>query len=278
VTAGTCRCCDGPVQLLADRGDVVLYRCAACHVVSARPADGVDPAGRYATHYDRAEPPPPDAQYAAWLRRAEALVGRGRLLEVGAGSGGFVRAALARGWRVDATEVSASGLARLRATEATVHAGDLLAACLPARAFDLVVCLEVLEHLPAPVAHLIELSRVTRPGGLLLATTPNFDGLSRRVLGLRWRVVAPEHLVYFTPRTLARAIRTAGFTRARVHARSLDVTTWRRTGPAGFDPHAAARVRETIVASPALRFARRGVDAALGLTGLGDSLLAWGHR
>lgn len=42
-------------------------------------------------------------------------VGRGRLLEVGPGSGGFVRVALRRGWQVDATEMSETGVATLRA-------------------------------------------------------------------------------------------------------------------------------------------------------------------
>ena len=38
----------------------------------------------------------------------EDLQRSGHLLEVGAGSGGFARAALARGWIVDVTEISAS--------------------------------------------------------------------------------------------------------------------------------------------------------------------------
>lgn len=37
--------------------------------------------------------------------------------------------------------------------------------------------------------------RVTRPGALLIVITPNFDG---RWLSVRWRVIDPEHLGYFT--------------------------------------------------------------------------------
>ena len=50
------------------------------------------------------------------------------LLEVGAGSGGFVRTAVARGWDVDATEISKSALDGLHAAGATVFAGDVAAA------------------------------------------------------------------------------------------------------------------------------------------------------
>lgn len=46
--------------------------------------------------------------------------------------------------------------------------------CLPFRseAFDCILCTEVLEHVPEPVAVLRELNRVLRPGGRIFLTTP----------------------------------------------------------------------------------------------------------
>jgi SAM-dependent methyltransferase len=203
-------------------------------------------------------------------------------LEIGAGSGGFVRVALSRGWEVDATEISESGLQALGKTGATVFAGDLVAGHYRDAQFDLVVLLEVIEHLPAPLDLVRVMGRITRPGGILVLTTPNFNGLSRRYLGIRWRVIDPEHLGYFTPSTLLRLLRDVGYRSVRVRSRSLDVLSWRRTGNAGgvarFDPHASARLRETVESSKGLRFAKAMVNAALQVTGLGDSLLAWARR
>lgn len=280
----TCRLCGERARLLADRGDVSLYRCAGCGFVSGRPAREENAEARYAGYYHGAvlTAAPPGARYAEWLERAERGRGPGRLLEVGAGSGAFVTAALRRGWQADATEVSRSGLELLRATGARVFAGELADAGYPDAAFDLAVSLEVIEHLPEPGRQLRELHRVLAPGGLLLLSTPSFAGLSRRLLGLRWRVVDPEHLGYFTPRTLRAALHVAGFREVDVYARTLDVSTWRRPGPgaaaARFDPHAAADLRERVEGSPLLRAAKAAVNAVLRATRLGDALFAWARR
>ena len=279
----TCRLCGhAPLQPFARRHDLALSRCRRCRFVSGEPSTEEALAERYRACYDAEQPATPDVRYNEWLESAEARAGKGRLLEVGAGSGGFVRAALSRGWSVDATEVSTSGLERLRATGARVLAGDVKELALVAGGYDLVASFEVIEHLEDPGGHLRELARITRSGGLLLLTTPNFDGLSRRLFGTRWRVVDPEHLGYFGVGTLRRALREAGFAQATVTARSLDVTTWRATLSHGaeqrFDPQSAAATRDRIQGSWLLRSAKDVVNGALGWTRLGDSLLAWAVR
>ena len=257
-----------------------MYRCSACAFVTGEPAATTAEAVPYLNTYSQPHAPDPEARYHEWLSRAEGVVGKGRLLEVGAGGGGFVRIALQRGWEVHATETSPSAIERLRSLGAgAVFEGDLPALALPSSTYDLVVALEVVEHVHAPSSHLAETFRLLKPGGMLLLTTPNFDGLSRRWWGLRWRVIGAEHVGYFTGSTLTRTLKACGYSSIRVRSRSLDLSTWRTSvgkGSVGsFDPHASARMRDAVEGSRVLRTSKDTVNRVLGLTGLGDSLLAW---
>ena len=92
-----------------------------------------------------------------FLRRVSELAASQRprrILEVGCGEG-FVLATLAArlpGSRLDGLELdeTALGEARRRCPGAALVRGDACALPFRAESFDLVVCLEVLEHLPEP--------------------------------------------------------------------------------------------------------------------------------
>jgi len=58
---------------------------------------------------------------------------------------------------------------------ATLKVGDIYDNDLPTDYFDLVLCLETLEHLQTPEAAVRTLSRICRPGGHILITVPNGD-------------------------------------------------------------------------------------------------------
>jgi SAM-dependent methyltransferase len=212
-------------------------------------------------------------------RSSGATVGRGRLLEVGAGAGELVRVAPGRGWEVHATEGSESAVQALRTTAAHVFFGEVERAAYPVGFFDLVVSIEALDHVPTPAPHPGELRRVCRAGGLLLLTTPNFKGASARAFGVGWRVVDREHLAYFTWRTLRRALRRAGSARVSVRSRSIDVTAWRHREeigrPPSFNPALAAGLGQRVEASCWLRLARSHFAWARNGSMPGPSCPAW---
>ncbi len=57
------------------------------------------------------------------------------------------------------------------------HISDIEKIPLPDASFDVVLCTEVLEHVPEPIVALREIARLLKPGGRLLLTAPLGSGL-----------------------------------------------------------------------------------------------------
>ena len=98
---------------------------------------------------------------------------RGLLLDLGCGVGETMRFAPA-GLRVVGLDLSLRYCEKARATGEQVICGDL-AMSLPflSGAFDAALCSDTFEHLLNPLALVLEIHRVLRPGGLLFCHVPN---------------------------------------------------------------------------------------------------------
>jgi SAM-dependent methyltransferase len=203
-----------------------IGRCARCRFVFAfpRPTEG-----ELATFYDAAyfeegtefgyggySGLPETNAKLMWpaLRHSlgERLPRTGRLLDVGCASGGFLAAAAEDGWEAVGTEMSASAADRARAASGvTVFDGVLLPPSGTAP-FDLVTAWHVLEHVLDPLGSLVELRKFLAPGGILFVELPSWNSLGRRVRRSSWaQLKPPEHLNYFTPRTLRTCLGEAGY-------------------------------------------------------------------
>lgn len=96
----------------------------------------------------------------------------GRTLDVGAGTGAASRAALAAGAAaVVAVDASFGMLSHGSAARPAAVVGDALALPFTTSTFDASVAAFSLNHLRSPGAGLLEMARVTRRGGALLAAT-----------------------------------------------------------------------------------------------------------
>lgn len=147
-----------------------------------------------------------------------------RLLEVGCGGGLLLRVAQRLGWDVYGTEISPSCCELLREwLSERLWQGELPSAPFPLDSFDLIIFMEVLEHLQDPLGYLHAAYRLLRSGGMLYLSTPNYQGLSRSLLGHRWHVIGDEHLNYFNPSSLELIVRRAGFKVASVRTTGLDL-------------------------------------------------------
>ena len=134
----------------------------------------------------------------------------GSLLDVGCGTGEFLRTMAAAGWAVSGVEPSeaAAGCAR----EFTVHRGGLADAGFGPGAFDAVTLWQVLEHLPDLPGELGRIRAGLKDDGVLIISVPNIRSLQAAAGGRVWfHLDLPRHRWQFSPETLARLLDQAGF-------------------------------------------------------------------
>jgi SAM-dependent methyltransferase len=129
----------------------------------------------------------------------------GRLLDVGCASGLFLDRAATAGWEVAGVEPSEQLFQQARAKLASkglVLKSVLEEADLPLAGFDAVTLWDVLEHVADPLGILQRCHSLLKPGGMLILNVPDLQSLQARLLGRRWPLLLPEHLIYFTRRSL----------------------------------------------------------------------------
>lgn len=233
------------------------------------------------------------------LSDAERGLAGKRLLDVGCGHGDLVFAARRQGWDAQGIDLAPSAIALCQKKGLPCTQMDFFASTLDAERFDFITMSEFIEHVPTPIRFLARARELLKPSGLVYVTTPNFGSLSRRLLLGDWPPIHPEHVSYFTPKTLARAATSAGLKVVRLETRNLSMAVpaklrsrltdlvGRRAGPsaapvgaasagAGAAPlDATQQLRRRIAGSRVLTRSRDLVNAALNATGTGESLFGW---
>ncbi len=125
-----------------------------------------------------------------------------RVLDVGCGGGLLSEGMAERGAQVTGIDLASEALAvaHKHATQSGLEinyrqiAAEALAAEQPT-SFDLVTCLEMLEHVPAPAAIVRACGQLVRPGGHVI-----FSTINRTPRAWALAIVAAEHLLGMVPR------------------------------------------------------------------------------
>lgn len=137
-----------------------------------------------------------------WIDRLASLQGK-QVLDVGCGGGILAESMARRGAEVLGIDLATKPLkvAQLHALEAGVTnvayrevAAEALAAERP-RAFDVVTCMEMLEHVPDPSSVVQACAALAKPGGRVF-----FSTLNRNLKSFLFAIVGAEHVLQLLPK------------------------------------------------------------------------------
>jgi 2-polyprenyl-6-hydroxyphenyl methylase/3-demethylubiquinone-9 3-methyltransferase len=137
-----------------------------------------------------------------WIDASAGLFGK-RVLDVGCGGGILSDAMARRGAKVVGIDLATKPLrvAQLHALEAATPnveyreiAVETLAADVPA-SFDVVTCMEMLEHVPDPGSIVGACGRLAKPGGWLF-----FSTINRNAKAFAFAIVGAEHVLRLLPK------------------------------------------------------------------------------
>jgi SAM-dependent methyltransferase len=261
-----------------------LLRCRACGLYFRDPV----PSETMRRHYDTVYDDDDTSEHIDERRRtlfSAFLDGfpparRGRLLDVGCGSGEFLGLARERGWQVEGVEVSARGAALAGARGLTVHPA---VEDLKDESYDLVTLWNVVDFFPRPLAQMRDIRRVLVPGGTVFLRAPNAVyqlaawRLSRLALWPPALARLAQEAFFFqplvwSPRTLDRLLAAAGFDNVRL---------WNSEVSRGDPYHGGSSNREQLVTAIKHGLRALAQTVALGTGGrvlVGSSLSALAQR
>ena len=137
-----------------------------------------------------------------WIAAKSSLEGQ-RVADIGCGGGILSEAMARRGADVLGTDLSAKPLkvAQLHALETGVErlayrevSAEVLADELPG-AFDIVTCMEMLEHVPEPASVVQACAALVKPGGWVF-----FSTINRSAKAFVFAIVGAEHVLKLLPK------------------------------------------------------------------------------
>lgn len=130
-----------------------------------------------------------------------------------------------RGWEVYGIEYSKTTYDSCIAKGLNVHFGSIENFDSEPGTFDVIVSFEVIEHLTEPMPFISQSYDLLRRGGIMYLSTPNFNSYLRYRLQDKYDVIDyPNHLSYFSVKTLKKAFTSVGFETLNVQTTGISIT------------------------------------------------------
>ncbi len=197
------------VQKLWAGDECEVLRCNECGFAFGHPFVGGDEEF-YGILHEQRDYPSWRWDYDIAISEALSKVKPGRILDIGAGVGMFLRR-LGAGWERYAVEGSELTRRELETQNIRVFRDLSEAARSEVGTFQVITLFQVLEHIAEFDDVLNNCRQLLRSGGRLVVTVPDGDAMIRQERLIGCADMPPNHINKWTPDSLSRALHTAGF-------------------------------------------------------------------
>ena len=124
----------------------------------------------------------------------------GTLLDIGAGTGEFLKLAKENGWKIQGVEPNT--IARDKAIDKGISLKESIEEC-EGELFEVVTLWHVLEHLPDLENTVRKIESLVKPGGVLIIAAPNFKSYDAKHYKNFWAAYdVPRHLWHFSRKSM----------------------------------------------------------------------------
>ena len=209
------RCCPGCGQTASSpvwrKGQLHVVACCSCEVFYANPVEEELASGKF---YDRLgvpfylSPNKLEGDYSPVRFNREMAYFRrhcqeGAVLDVGCSTGAFLfRLNSHDEYQGVGMDVTGPALDHAESKGVPVIRESFLEHDFSEKRFRAITFWAVVEHLTDPLRFLQKAATLLEPGGMCFVLVPNRLSLATRILGARYRYVMPDHVNYFSRRTL----------------------------------------------------------------------------
>lgn len=293
--ARVCPLCGGTgKQPFLSKGTVQLVRCGSCSMVYANPIEAELANGlfydRMGTSFylseDKLRSDFAAVRFERELRLFRNHCPSGSVLDVGCSTGAFLNQLRTRypgAYETTGTDVTSAALDHAASLGIRVLRQSFLEMTAKQGPWQTITFWAVMEHLTEPVRFLEKARDLLTPGGFCFILVPNLDSLAVRLLGTKYRYIMPDHVNYFSSRTLRDlAERVGGFRVERMittHFNPMVIAQDFRGGTDRVSDEQRAHLLKRTTRwkqNPLLLPVKglyRGVEACLASVGLADNLV-----
>ncbi|MDE1205489.1 class I SAM-dependent methyltransferase [Tenacibaculum larymnensis] len=130
------------------------------------------------------------------------------ILDVGAGTGDFLKVCQNGGWKI--TGVEPSEKARVFAKNKNIHLLEDLSK-IENKQFDVITLWHVLEHIPNLTEYIKQLKLLLKPNGILIIAVPNYQSFDAKHYKEFWAAYdVPRHLWHFSKTSISKIFSLVG--------------------------------------------------------------------